>query len=301
MYIARARLIHYARFYKGPHRVTADALQAYAFGLSDVGKRRERNEDCFKIIPDLHLFLVADGMGGHAGGATASKLAVETIENIVREHRHVLDAQMGEESSTASNMAANLLSDAMRGACHRVYLESMADVSLHGMGTTATALLVHGDHAYVAHVGDSRCYLLRNNEILQLTEDHSLVNEQMKAGLITAEQARQSRFRNIITRSIGFEHDVDVDMAALQIYTNDAFLLCTDGLTTLVTDEEIKSVMAENYLNAVPQSLVDLANHRGGDDNITAIIVYVEQVLNSEENIGLKRIVFGVEDSDKTR
>jgi serine/threonine protein phosphatase PrpC len=159
------------------------------------------------------------------------------------------------------------------------------------MGTTATALVLHNQSAFIAHVGDSRAYLIRHDQILQLSEDHSLVNEQLKAGLITSEQARNSRFRNIITRSIGFENDVDVDMIALEVRPRDTFLLCTDGLTTLLADQEIRDILTENYLHDVPQLLIDLANHRGGDDNITVIAVYVvsDEELNNP-NFNEKRI-----------
>ena len=143
------------------------------------------------------------------------------------------------------------------------------------MGTTTTALLIHQKEAIVAHVGDSRIYLLRESEMQQLSEDHSLVQEQYRAGLISAEQAKNSRFRNIITRSIGFEDDVDVDMMVLQTEPGDVFLLCTDGLTTLAEDKEISEIILKNSRETAGQTLIDLANSRGGNDNITVVLVYV--------------------------
>jgi serine/threonine protein phosphatase PrpC len=271
--------------------VTANQLRALAFGLSDVGKKRERNEDNYLICPDLSLFVVADGMGGHAGGEMASSLTVKAAAQIVQDHRDILDPNAVYDDVLESSPVAKLLSDALRGACHEVYDRSQRDSSLHGMGTTATALVLHNQSAFIAHVGDSRAYLIRHDQILQLSEDHSLVNEQLKAGLITSEQARNSRFRNIITRSIGFENDVDVDMIALEVRPRDTFLLCTDGLTTLLADQEIRDILTENYLHDVPQLLIDLANHRGGDDNITVIAVYVvsDEELNNP-NFNEKRI-----------
>ncbi len=272
--------------------MTTNELRALAFGSSDVGKKRERNEDNYLIQKSLNLFLVADGMGGHAGGQTASKVTVDTINQIIQTHQAILEPSTSYDlENLEKSPIAKLLSDALRGACHEVHQQSHSNANLHGMGTTATALLLHNEHAFVAHVGDSRAYLIRNNQIIQLSEDHSLVNEQLKAGLITAEQARSSRFRNIITRSVGFEDDVDVDMIALKAWPQDTFLLCTDGLTTLVADQEIHSILSENYLHEVPQLLVDLANHRGGDDNTTIVLVYIYDDLGSDitnvENIRL--------------
>ena len=139
-----------------------------------------------------------------------------------------------------------------------------------------TAALVVGRTAYVAHVGDSRCYLLRGGRIFQLSEDHSLVNEQLKAGAITEEEARQSRFRNIITRSVGFEEDVLVDVVGLEVERGDAIVLCCDGLSNLVTDAEILEIAEGTRLAEAPERLVALANERGGDDNITVIVVKVD-------------------------
>lgn len=270
--------------------MTTNQLRALAFGFSDVGKKRVRNEDNYLIIPDLRLYLVADGMGGHAGGQTASKVAVQTIAQIINANQAVLDSgTIYDIEQLETSPVAKLLSDSLRGACHEVHDQSQNNTKLQGMGTTVTGLLLHNNFAFVGHVGDSRAYLVRNNQILQLSEDHSLVNEQLKAGLISEVQAKNSRFRNIITRSIGYEDDVDVDMIALQMRPNDVFVLCTDGLTTLVADQEIHNVIADSYLHEAPALLVDLANHRGGDDNSTIILVYI---CNDEEidNLNPKKI-----------
>ena len=264
-------------FSKGFLKVSSRVLSTVAFGQSDVGKKRARNEDHYCILEKERLFVVADGMGGHAGGETASRIAVSTIAAVIRSNSQVLSDTNKYSGDLENSPVAKLLSDALRSACQEIFREGSKNISLQGMGTTATGLLLHNNEAFIGHVGDSRAYLMRAGRLLQLSEDHSLVNEQLKAGLITSEQAQQSRFRNIITRSIGFEDDVDVDMIALKVLPEDTFLLCTDGLTTLVTDPEISDILANNYLYDVPQLLINLANSRGGDDNITIVIVHADQ------------------------
>ena len=144
------------------------------------------------------------------------------------------------------------------------------------MGTTASALVVHGECAFIGHVGDSRVYLVRGDLIQQISEDHSLVNEQIKAGMITADEARNSRFKNIITRSVGFEEEVAVDVMGLALEPEDTFIVCCDGLSNLVDDRTIRDIVRTLPLGEVPQRLVELANEAGGDDNITVIAVRVE-------------------------
>jgi protein phosphatase len=161
-------------------------------------------------------------------------------------------------------------------ACSTIYRHAQDDPELSGMGTTCTALLVRADRAFIAHVGDSRCYLQRGDKIIQITDDHSLVNEQIKAGLITREQARASRLKNIITRSVGFEKDVAVDTFALPMTVGDRILMCSDGLANFVDDTEIGLALATLSLDEVPRKMVDLANERGGDDNITVVCVAAE-------------------------
>jgi PPM family protein phosphatase len=158
-------------------------------------------------------------------------------------------------------------------ACAVIYRTAQGDPELAGMGTTVTAVLVDGQVAYVAHVGDSRCYLLRQGRIYQVSEDHSLVNEQLKAGAISADEAKHSRFKNIITRSVGFEQQVQVDLMGLELEPGDAMVVCCDGLSNLVDDPEILSIVGENAIDVAPARLVALANDRGGDDNINVIVV----------------------------
>lgn len=250
-------------------------LKIYSWGCSDVGMKRDHNEDSYLIAPDLNLFVVADGMGGHAGGEMASGISVRTVERHVRDNGEIVDPVKDHEGPVERSPVAKLLSDSVRAACNAVYSKSQEVRELQGMGTTTTGMVFHQNFGFVAHVGDSRAYLVRDGRILQLSEDHSLVNEQLKAGLITEAQARQSRFKNIITRSVGFDYDVEVDMVAVETKPGDAFMMCSDGLTGLVTDPEINDVMNENFLHRAPEILIDLANSRGGDDNITVVVAYI--------------------------
>ncbi len=250
-------------------------FRVYSWGSTDVGMKRDHNEDSYLLAPDLNLYIVADGMGGHAGGEMASGISVRTVEKHVRANKQIVDPNTVHEGPIERSPVARLLSDAVRGACNAVFQKSQQVRELQGMGTTTTSILFHDKHAFVAHVGDSRAYLIRDGRILQLSEDHSLVNEQLKAGLITEAQARQSRFKNIITRSVGFDADVEVDMIAVEVKAGDAYLMCSDGLCNLVTDPEVNDVVSDNFLHRVPETLIDMANSRGGDDNCTVVVGYV--------------------------
>ncbi len=249
-------------------------LSIEARGITDVGQRRDHNEDAFLVDEALGLFVVADGMGGHAGGGTASRLAVETIQAAVARARKEDPGRFG-TGDPEDTRVPDLLRQAVEEACKVIFDTAQADPDLAGMGTTVTAVLVDGRTAFVAHVGDSRCYLVRDARIYQVSEDHSLVNEQLKAGAISAEEAKHSRFKNIITRSVGFEQQVTVDLMGLELQSGDALVICCDGLSNLVDDQEILDVVGAASLEDAPRKLVDLANERGGDDNITVIVVHV--------------------------
>src|SRR5918911_2606775 len=178
---------------------------------TDTGMKREHNEDSWLVNEDIGLYVVCDGMGGHAGGETASRLAVQTVE------RELIGARMRDNpfasaAPLSDTPLAGALREAIEGACAAVFRTSRANPELQGMGTTCIALLLHADVAILGHVGDSRAYAVRDGEVTQLTEDHSLVNEQVRAGLLTQDEARHSRLKNIITRSVGFEEDVAVDV-----------------------------------------------------------------------------------------
>jgi protein phosphatase len=254
--------------------LAGSTLTIDARGTTDVGQRRDHNEDAFLVEEALGLYIGADGMGGHAGGGTASRLAVETIRQAVsraREGEPDRFAAAGADDTRVSDV----LRQAVEEACAVIYHTAQSEPELAGMGTTVTAALLGGRSAFVAHVGDSRCYLLREGRIYQVSEDHSLVNEQLKAGAISADEAKHSRFKNIITRSVGFEQQVQVDLMGLELEAGDALVVCCDGLSNLVEDPEILQIVEESPLDEAPERLVALANDRGGDDNITVIVIRV--------------------------
>ena len=235
-------------------------MQFSSAASSHVGQVRDENQDAFLVRDDVGLYVVADGMGGHQGGQTASRLAVQAV---------------GDSFAAALSQTdpAAMLQSAIHAACAAVFEAASQDPALQGMGTTLTTLWVQGAKAFVGHVGDSRCYLVRQGQIAQITDDHSLVNEQIKLGLMTPEEARDSHLKNIITRSVGFERSVAVDVFEVDLEPNDRLLLCSDGLTNLVDDQEICHALWTLPLQAVPQHLIDSANANGGDDNITVVCV----------------------------
>lgn len=254
-------------------------LKILAFGQTDVGMRREHNEDSLLLNDEQALYVVADGMGGHAGGEMASKLAVLTIDEVMTDGKKQVSNGKAFKGPIEQHPALMLLPGAVKRACARIYHRAQENPELQGMGTTVTGVTFVDNFAFFGHVGDSRAYLVREGRIEQLSEDHSLVNEQLKAGLITEEQARLSRFKNIITRSVGFEEDVAVDTMVVPAKEGDMYVLCSDGLANLATQDEIRDLAYDNFLRDVPRRLIELANDRGGDDNITVIVAYV----NGEE------------------
>ncbi|MBM4380141.1 MAG: Stp1/IreP family PP2C-type Ser/Thr phosphatase [Deltaproteobacteria bacterium] len=248
-------------------------MKALSAGLTDVGRKRSHNEDSFQIDAELQLFIVADGMGGHAGGGTASRMAVETVNGIMRKAKEAPDTPFVRSDSLKDALIPEVLRGAVEQACAAIFQEAQKQPRLQGMGTTVISLLVQDEYAFFAHVGDSRAYLMRGDLIQQVSEDHSLVNEQIKAGMITAEEAKNSRYKNIITRSVGFESEVQVDVMGVVCELGDHFLLCSDGLANLVEDREMLDLVRAGPFEEVPKKLVALANERGGDDNITVILV----------------------------
>ena len=248
-------------------------LTVVSAGLTDVGRKRNHNEDSFLVDDEIQLYVVADGMGGHAGGGTASKIAVETIDRELRKNREATENPFKVESTLQDSPLPEILRGSVERACMSIFTAAQEDARLQGMGTTVIGLLVHGDYAFFAHVGDSRAYLARGDLIQQISEDHSLVNEQIKAGMITPEEAKHSRYKNIITRSVGFEEEVQVDVMGLVVEAGDTFILCSDGLANMVDEKELLDLVRKNKVEDLPKVFVELANERGGDDNITVIVV----------------------------
>jgi serine/threonine protein phosphatase PrpC len=240
---------------------------------TDVGQKRDHNEDSYLAAPEIGLYVVADGMGGHAGGDQASSIAVTLLIEGVE--KAGLPAQRSAGAPGEEPPALRVLREASRNAGEVIFDMAQQNPHLAGMGTTLSALLFHGGRVHLAHVGDSRAYLFRDGRIEQLTEDHSWINEQVKAGLITDEEARHSKFKHIITRSVGFERDVAVDVMSLPVLMGDCYLMCSDGLSNYMENDELGQMLTSTYYGRIPQQLVGIANERGGDDNITVVLVYV--------------------------
>jgi serine/threonine protein phosphatase PrpC len=246
------------------------------YGLTDVGKKREKNEDSLLVNPNLGLFMVADGMGGHLGGEFASKIAVQTVEETIRQVLEDPEATLASDTNFDRADPGEMLKYAIRTASQKIYEEAGRNPGLRGMGTTAVALLIHDSKGFIAHVGDSRAYLVRNGEIQQLTADHSLVAEQLRAGFITAEELKHHKFKNIITRSVGFQNDVEIDLLVRDLEVGDHFLLCSDGLSNLVDDPDIHKIVSKNQPKEACKKLIELANKRGGDDNVTVVVASID-------------------------
>ncbi|GCE10178.1 Stp1/IreP family PP2C-type Ser/Thr phosphatase [Tengunoibacter tsumagoiensis] len=243
---------------------------------SDVGRTRNHNEDSMtSVVPEDPavlaskgiLLLVADGMGGHAKGEVASKLAVETIPQAYYQDE-------GEDPAEA-------LKQAIQNANAAIYQQVSNEESINsraGMGTTCIAVALHGDTAYAANVGDSRAYIIRNGEVLRLSQDHSWVAEQVRAGIITEKQASVHPQRNVITRALGIYPNVEIDLLTEKIQPNDVFLLCSDGLSNLVSSDELRAILEEHEPQESAQRLIDCANAHGGLDNITAVVARVSSL-----------------------
>jgi serine/threonine protein phosphatase PrpC len=247
--------------------------------VTDVGRKRKGNEDSLFVNADQNLFVVADGMGGHAAGEVASKVAVDSINEFVC-------LTGGDEEITwpfglDENMSydANRLKTAVRYANRKVLEATKEKAEYEGMATTVAAVLVDGETAIIAHVGDSRVYLASDALLTQLTSDHSWVNEQLQSGIISADQARSHPLRNVVTRALGGKPDLQVDLQLRKMKAGETLLLCSDGLTTMVPDEEIGRVMsgAVSDLEKAAKGLVAEANSRGGEDNITVVLIRFEE------------------------
>lgn len=241
--------------------------------VTDTGRKRERNEDTFLVDDERRLFVVADGIGGHLGGEVASQLAVETIGQ-------VLDRV---ERAEITLLGADLLRFAFRAANRQVFQHAQVAFPGHEIGTTAVALLFGRTHVALAHVGDSRAYRLRDGTVDRLTHDHSFVGEQVRMGLLTEDEARHHPRRNWILRSVGCQPDVEVDACVTPVRPGDRFLLCSDGLSGLVEDREIAELAVDPDVEGAAARLVEVANERGGDDNITVLVVQVDSTGETRE------------------
>jgi PPM family protein phosphatase len=238
------------------------------FGLTDIGLIRDHNEDVWAAYPEEGLFLVADGMGGHSSGEVASKEAVE--------HFYKIFSNLKKNSNNAPEEAESLLKKTFIEVNQFIFRKGSEDENLHGMGTTLCALFFQKQYAVLAHVGDSRIYLLRDSKLQQLTEDHSLVNEMVSVGAMSQQEAENFPYRHILTKAIGTQPTVTPTVDSIRAEPHDLFLLCSDGLTNFVHDGQIQNILqTKSNLQNKGWALVNLANEQGGGDNITLILVEI--------------------------
>jgi protein phosphatase len=260
-------------------RCVSSTMKVTYQAVTDVGRKRKGNEDSLFVNPEQQLFVVADGMGGHAAGEVASRLAVDAINEFVclTSGDHDITWPFGLDETISYD--GNRLKTAIRWANRKVLEATKEKAEYEGMATTVAAVLLDGEVANLAHVGDSRVYLVRGKELMQLTVDHSWINEQVQSGVLSADQARGHPLRNVVTRALGGKADCVVDMQEHRAETGDILLLCSDGLTSMTPDEEIADIMRESEgdLARSAQSLVDAANAHGGEDNITVLLIRVQE------------------------
>jgi serine/threonine protein phosphatase PrpC len=250
-------------------------LRRTGFGLTDLGRKRQSNEDAFFFDDDIGIYIVADGMGGHAAGEVASREAVDTLYGMVKRGVGELRELVEPLSEGDARAACRLMESAVQAATYFVYSIAEIDRDKSGMGTTISALLVLGDYAVTAQVGDSRIYRVHDATVEQLTEDHTLIAWQLKQGLITPQEAARSPHKNVITRAVGNREYVQVDTRCVPLLPGVRFLLCSDGLHGYLKDEDIPAIVAMGGTGSVAR-FIALANERGGKDNITAVLVELD-------------------------
>lgn len=241
----------------------------HAVGLTDVGRVRSINQDSFHLIKEKNISIVADGMGGHAAGDQASKIAVKTITDI-------LDAyDFSEEEGESGMSVEELVRYSLQEANEQILLASLSNQHLQGMGTTAIVAVESKGKLFIGHVGDSRTYLIRNQKISQITEDHSVVQQLVKAGAISEAEAEVHPYKNVITRCLGMQANVEPDTLEMVLEPGDRILMCSDGLSNMVSDATMEQFVNESETPELTcQKLIDLANENGGTDNITAVLLY---------------------------
>jgi serine/threonine protein phosphatase PrpC len=245
-------------------------------GVTDVGRVRSNNEDCYRILAPLNLFVLSDGMGGEAHGEIASALAVETVVKHCLEAENNPAAPVFGETKAGWSDKTKRLSSAVHLANKKIFLSAKENADQHGMGATLTAAWIDGSKLSIAHVGDSRAYLLRTGALQQLTSDHSLVAEQVRQGVLTLAEAEESEMQSVLIRALGAQPDIEVDAEEQPLFARDVLLLCSDGLTRMVTEPEIAGTLqAETDAERAATKLVELANDRGGGDNITVLVIRV--------------------------
>ncbi|GMV39392.1 MAG: hypothetical protein AMXMBFR64_11080 [Myxococcales bacterium] len=252
-------------------------MQVQFAARTDVGRVRQHNEDNFLVDRKYQLYIVADGMGGHACGEVASATAVNVIRENILKNREILEEfEQGDPSVTRRDILA-LLEHSVQHACYRIFEKGLANPRQRGMGTTVSMMLVAGGRGFVAHVGDSRVYLVRQGQVHQLTEDHSLLNELLKHGKVKSLKDIDHRFKNAVTRAVGVYESVEVDTLDFDILPGDRYLLCSDGLTGYTDSEIILQKTKGDDLEKIVEDFITFANAKGGKDNITAIYLTVAE------------------------
>lgn len=247
-------------------------------GRTHVGMKRTHNEDSLRICRDQDLFIVADGMGGHASGEVASQLSVETLAEFYRATSEDDEITWPFKLDKGIGFQESRITTGVKLSNRRVYENACRDAKLKGMGTTLVTLYMHGGKAYIGHVGDSRVYRFRQGKLKQITEDHSLLNDYIKIKKLTPEEIEAFPHKNVIVRALGMKENVQVDVHAEDMQPNDIFLLCSDGLSGMINDDEMEGLLREHSSNleGCCGKLIEVANHNGGTDNITVILAEYE-------------------------
>jgi len=261
----------------GPHcQPNEGLLQIESGARTDVGRVRKNNEDCYSIDSSLQLYVLSDGMGGEAHGEVASKLAVQTVLTHCKQAENSRATPIFGESSPEISERTNRLASAIHLANRKVFETAASNPEQRGMGATIVGAWIEGQRLSLAHVGDSRAYLLRAGSMVQLTADHSLVAEKVRVGILTPQEADASEMQSVLTRAVGTNSTVEVDTDEQALLMGDSVLLCSDGLTRMVTDPEIASTLLTSATSQdAAERLVDLANENGGVDNVTVIVLRV--------------------------
>ncbi len=253
--------------------MAAEIIPVEYAGETNVGLKRTHNEDNFAIFEEENLYVVADGMGGHASGEVASQMAVESLRDFFRATGEDPETTWPYKMDKSRKYEENRLIIGVKLANLRIYETAQRDARYRGMGTTIVSLLFIPDGAYLSHVGDSRIYRIRGGEIVQLTEDHSLLNDYIKMKKLTPEEIENFPHKNVIVRALGMKDSVKVDLLHEKPRRDDVYLLCSDGLSGMCSDEELlEIVVASNDLSSACHALIDRANEHGGTDNITVVL-----------------------------
>jgi len=261
-----------------------NALEMHA--VTDVGVKRDHNEDCVGITPSHGFAVLADGMGGHNAGEVASSMSVDIITRYLKDHLdQIPEAELDQD--TGFTKESMLTHDAVCMGNNAIYETSQQRTECMGMGTTVVAAVFYGDRLTAANVGDSRMYRLRGDVLTHVTEDHSLIQEQVRRGLLTADDARNSAIKNLVTRALGVEPDVEPDVVEDITQPGDLYMMCSDGLTDVVPDEAIRLTMTQysTDLRKIASQLVQLANDAGGPDNISVILIQVNKSFHRKQGM----------------